>query len=213
MFLRNFFPDVYKKLVTAPSALSNLDTNLVSKANSYFVDSVYIPTKNIANQQPHQPGIAKSALSKSNASSANTNNVSMLFNCKNCRVKCRTMSDLVQHQRDHHNLIFKTTYDFYNDAESPSLSQTETETKEEEKNCLNWYSSNMYANSPIGYFACDPFAYLLNLHWDQTMEKRCSNCQSTFARDKYLNHVLQCDIAKSEKSSDEIETFERKVSK
>jgi hypothetical protein len=191
MFLRNFFPDVYKKLATSPSALANLDTNLISKANSYFVDSIYVPSKNTASQQLP---VNKSALTKLNNSSANTNS-SMLFSCKNCRVKSRTLTDLVQHQRDHHKLEFKTTYDFYNDA-AASISQ------EEERNCLNWFSSNMYANSPIGYFACDPFSYLLNLHWDQTLEKRCSNCQSVFSREKYLNHVSNCDDKKCEKNSD-----------
>ena len=33
---------------------------------------------------------------------------------------------------------------------------------------------------------------MLNLHWDQTLEKKCDKCNNLFARPKYLLHVLNC---------------------
>ena len=105
MFLRGCFHDVYKKLGTAPSVLMNIDANLISKANSYFVDSLYIPTKIIDNQ-------------KMNFSFRPTTTSANAFNCKSCRSKFSSMSDLIQHQRQLHKLNFNTSFDCYNQSEN-----------------------------------------------------------------------------------------------
>ena len=123
MFLRGCFPDVYKKLGTAPSALMNLDTNLISKANSYFVDSVYVPAKILEQQQK--------ALSLKSGGSSSLN----IFNCKNCHSKFDEMSELIKHQRESHELKFVTSFDSYNQLEN-----------ENKNNCSN---SPIGKNSPI----------------------------------------------------------------
>jgi hypothetical protein len=33
---------------------------------------------------------------------------------------------------------------------------------------------------------------VLNLHWDQTLEKKCEKCSNSFARPKYLMHFSKC---------------------
>jgi hypothetical protein len=53
-------------------------------------------------------------------------------------------------------------------------------------------SKSVYSTSPVGYFGCDPFVYLINLHWDQVIQKQCTNCSSVVKRGKYQKHLEKC---------------------
>jgi hypothetical protein len=183
MFLRCCFSDLQKKLgnSSTSSASNIIDQNLISKANSYFVESVYQPAKEIPHTKTTTTNHTSSSSSKTSLLANNSNNT-ITFNCKSCRAKCRSLPELIQHQRENHKLEFKTTFDCYNHEVD----------EQNQNNCLNWVSSNMYANSPIGYFACDPFSYVFNLHWDSTLQVNCRNCGRNFARNKYSNHALNC---------------------
>jgi len=177
MFLRCCFGDVYKKLGSAPSALLNIDVNLISKANSYFVDSIYVPTKNF--DQKNSKLYGSSTFSSSSSTTPSTSR-SLTFNCRNCRAKFNTMSELIHHQREIHKLNFKTTFDYFNNN----------------NNNYDYYDENeplMYcSNAPVGYFECDPFSFLFNLHWDQTLQVRCQKCNEIFPRNKVSKHFLTC---------------------
>lgn len=168
MFLKCCFPDVYKKLAAVPSALLNIDANLVNKSNSYFIDIIYTPNKPLES--------SSASLTKSQFRLLNSTLNSQVYNCKNCKLKCFNMTDLLKHHRDVHNTILKTTFDCFNRESSVEY----------------WSNINENSNSPIGYFGCDPFAYLFNLHWDQTIELKCSVCNSTIARPKFAQHVIEC---------------------
>lgn len=191
MFLKCCFPDVLKKI--QPVHNQFLDTNLLSKSNSYFIDSVYAPNKPHDNNNHKSKGII-----------LNHNSNLLVFNCKNCKFKSRCMPELIQHQREVHNLVFKTTFDCFN-----YNSDTKVE-KESSDECVNWSSSYNNATSPVGYFGCDPFAYVFNLHWDQTLQMKCSHCGNTFSRPKYAKHALVCQTSDSNNHSDEIEATRRR---
>lgn len=93
------------------------------------------------------------------------------YNCKNCRgglnTKFSKIHQLIQHQRDMHGFDLKTAFE-------------------------NFKSTHLN-NSPIGYLACDPFAYFLNLHWDKEIKLKCSNCGAETQRSEYKKHLLDCE--------------------
>lgn len=56
----------------------------------------------------------------------------------------------------------------------------------------SFLSSDLYATSSVGYLSSDPFAYIINLYWDQKLPKKCENCQLVLNRPKYRKHILTC---------------------
>ena len=94
-----------------------------------------------------------------------------LVNCRICRAKFQCLADLVHHQRQSHSLDIKTAFDRY---------------------ATNREASVLPENAPVGYLSCDPFSFILNLHWDSTVQKRCENCQKIFTRPKFRKHILSC---------------------
>ncbi|CAF0874058.1 unnamed protein product [Brachionus calyciflorus] len=44
------------------------------------------------------------------------------------------------------------------------------------------------SDSPIGYLACDPIGYLLNIHWDNTTFVKCDKCELEFTRGDFKKH-------------------------
>ena len=95
------------------------------------------------------------------------------------------MNELIQHQKEAHHLDLKTAFDFYN-REMKDLNSEESEQS------LNWCSGKLITNSPIGFLGCDPYAYLVNLHWDQSLNKKCVDCGGVFLRQKLRKHALEC---------------------
>lgn len=157
MFLKCCFPEY------ADSQSETVDNSVLRKANSYFIDCVY---------------------SGADASKSNKNGNSS-YTCKSCRYKCRKVNELIQHQKEAHNLDLKTAFDFYN-REMKDLNSEESEQS------LNWCSGKLITNSPIGFLGCDPYAYLVNLHWDQSLHKKCADCGGVFLRQKLRKHALEC---------------------
>ena len=63
-------------------------------------------------------------------------------------------------------------------------------------------------SSALGCFGSDPYAYLLNLYWDQQtgaqqQRKTCSHCGETMTRVKFRRHVMTCKPASDDDDEDE----------
>ncbi len=63
-------------------------------------------------------------------------------------------------------------------------------------------STNLFSTSPIGYLSSDPFAFIINLHWDQRAPKKCQKCGLLLNRVKFRKHVLTCSEEAIEEVSD-----------
>lgn len=240
MLMKYCFPELNDRVIPPPPpsqssapnqnsqrALSNyqnslakfVDTNVVRRANSYFIDCVHTASNDVHSLPPAITAANQQKVPGNRGASHNTNTSNLvnltalsMFQCKSCRVKCKKLSDLITHQRQVHGMQIKTTFDCYNpksesaatattaavakssDAENslPADKSTPDDEDVEKSESLNWLSSNTNAISPVGYLGCDPFAYVLNLHWDQTIQKRCEHCSGVFNRQKYRKHVLSC---------------------
>lgn len=152
------------------------DNHFIRKANSYFANGFYLPS---------------SLTNATNESSNKSVPVPPSLSCKFCRLKCRKIADLVHHQRDAHKLDLKTAFDEYNMNNRSPTNESQ-----------NWSTSNMQANSPIGFIACDPFSYVINLHWDQSLKKKCSTCQKMIIRPRFRKHLLECKAGVSSMLND-----------
>ena len=172
---------VPKQLQTSHHQNSQLiDLNVQKKADSYFLECLYNENTNTA--KPPTNSL------RSNNSTINTANT-LLFQCKNCRAKCRKINELIEHQREFHGLNWQTTYDIYDNS-----SNKEQQAIDHGNKSVDSLSDNVYTTSPIGFLASDPFAYIINLYWDtELMQKQCLNCKTVLTRINYRKHLLQCN--------------------
>ena len=44
---------------------------------------------------------------------------------------------------------------------------------------------------------CDPFSYVINLHWDQHLKKKCATCQKMIMRPRFRKHLQECRVGAS----------------
>ena len=171
---------------SSESSIHNLDdAYLIRKANSYFANCFYLPSS------------IASATNESNSSLNKSVAVLPSLSCKYCRLKVRKIADLIQHQREAHNFELKTAFDCYNTSARTQRRQPQTDSDSESlaspKCTSNWLSSsNIQANSPIGFLGCDPFSFVINMYWDQVLKKKCKCCQKMIARPKYHKHMAEC---------------------
>ena len=173
---------VPKQLQTSHHQNSQLiDLNVQKKADSYFLECLY--NENTNTTKPSTNSL------RSNNSTANNTANNLLFQCKNCRAKCRKINELIEHQREFHGLNWQTTYDIYDNS-----SNKEQQSINESSKSVDSLSDNVYTTSPIGFLASDPFAYIINLYWDtQLMQKQCLNCKTVLTRINYRKHLLNCN--------------------
>ena len=206
MFLKCSFPEFYETLSATNSAQTasqkktktsknnqfqadqahNLDdAHLIRKANSYFANCFYLSSSIV------------------NASNESKGSVPVLpsLSCKYCRLKVRKIADLIQHKRQAHNFELKTAFDNYNTntrhnqlGQNGELSDSDSLTSPKSSTRHN-NSSNIQANSPIGFLGCDPFSFVINMYWDQVLKKKCKNCQKMVARPKFRKHLSECQLA------------------
>ena len=196
MLLKCCLPELYEDLMNESSAHAAhhlhasqlLDANLASMANSYFAGASPLFTDSI-----------------SSAHTAHGKSTTTVFDCDTCRFRCHKLADLVQHQRHVHKLVIPAVYDLYNKSCRTSnksrISQVQDvenaclveQTKLEQQQSVNWRSSNTFATSPVGYLACDPFAFAFSLHWDEHMKtKKCERCGGKVERTLYQQHLQTC---------------------
>ena len=171
---------------TQPSTQSLDDNHFIRKANSYFANGFYL---------------SSSLTNATNESSNKSAPVLPSLSCKFCRLKCRKITDLIHHQRDAHNLDLKTAFDEYNMNNRSLTNESQ-----------NWSTSNMQSNSPIGFIACDPFSYVINLHWDQNLKKKCTTCQKMIMRPRFRKHLLECKVGTTSHSNNASNVFDSNVS-
>lgn len=94
-----------------------VDVSIQKKADTYFVDSVYNENA-CMNSLPNGNKTTNGRMSALSSTNATQSGYSV--QCKNCRTKKHRLCDLVQHQRDSHQIDVKTTFDFY-DKNSKAL--------------------------------------------------------------------------------------------
>lgn len=105
------------------------------------------------------------------------------------------LHEIIRHQREAHDYQFLTTYE---SAEASPPSST---------HATGHRLSEYNPTSAIGCFGSDPYAYLLNLHWDQqntaSVRKTCPSCGETMTRAKFRRHCMTCKLTAPEQQSDQ----------
>ena len=171
------------------NSMEDKDSLYIRKANSYFTNGFYLAS-------------SLASASSQTLSARKSVPVTPSLSCKYCRAKFAKIADLVQHQRVIHHQEVKTAFDEYN----ASLGGSAPPPGES----LNWSTSNVQANSPIGFLGCDPYSYVINLHWDRSLKKKCATCQKMIVRPKFDKHVAECKLntSQSNESSSQNADFE-----
>ena len=126
----------------------------------------------------------------------NSNSNDAKLTCKLCKNKFHKPIDLVQHLREVHKQSVITSFDLF------QLTQC---------NEHKPITTTPISISPIGYLNCDPTAYLINLHWDKELKKKCANCSHVYSRPAYKNHVNSCQSSREKESDPSEENVEEKV--
>lgn len=86
-------------------------------------------------------------------------------------------------QKQEHDQHIKTTFDVYQ-------KQSQLYKCDQEEECgVAFLSSDVYATESVGYLSSDPFAYIVNLYWDQKLSMRCDKCHMVLNRPKYRKHT------------------------
>lgn len=196
-----------------------METSIQNKSDSYFVDSIYNESACLSSLNILKTTSSSRATANNNILNNGTVSTST-FQCKNCRTKRPRLSELVQHQRDCHKNNLKTSFDFYDQVKEPQEDQTtiicaDEITANEATQQKKSYplSTNLYNTSPIGYLSSDPFAFIINLYWDQKLPKKCEKCGLVLNRVKYRKHIATCseevdamDEASGTENNEEMDT-------